>query len=315
MTRTGQFKYSGAVRAETFIAQEGLIIMNRSNPLPFAPPTPCGIVTLTTDFGSSDWYAGVLKGILLSINPQCRPVDLTHAIAPQDIAAGSFYLAQACPFFPAGTVHVGIVDPGVGSNRRALLVVTNQHCFIGPDNGLFTGVIQTASSYACVALTDTTYFLNPISTTFHGRDIFAPVAAHITRGIVPLQMGRMIDDFVMLDIPATDTGPDGCLTGIIVHMDHFGNLITNIAAHSVTNMSRHGEIEIACGSTIIGKLYHAYAQAAAGELFGIIGSSGTLEIAAANASARQALNARCGQPVTVRQQPESSRINRSGSSA
>lgn len=290
-------------------------MMNDTGHLRFAAPAPCGIITLTTDFGNGDWYAGALKGVLLSINPQCRPVDLTHGIAPQNIQAGSFYLAQACPLFPVGTVHLAVVDPGVGSDRKALLVVTEQHYFVGPDNGLFTGVMQAASSFACIELTNTAYFLSAVSSTFHGRDIFAPAAAHITRGITPLAMGRLIDDPVMLAIPVPETGSDGCLTGAIVHMDHFGNLITNIAAESVARMAQQGEIEITCGVTIIRKLYSCYAQAPGEEPFGIIGSSRTLEISLKNASAREALNARRGQPVTVRTQPASHRTIRPGNSA
>ncbi len=274
-------------------------MMNHANLPMTETPSPCGIVTLTTDFGAGDWYAGALKGVLLSINPQCFPVDLTHAIAPQDVQAGSLYLAQACPCFPAGTVHVAVIDPGVGSSRRPILVVTGKHCFIGPDNGLFTGVMQAASSFACIELTNTAYFLESVSSTFHGRDIFAPAAAHITRGIAPLAMGRLIDDPVMLDIAVPAAGPDGSLTGTIVHIDHFGNLITDIAAGSIAGMAQGG-IEISCSGTIIRKLCSSYAQACAGELVGILGSSGTLEISAINASARLALKARRGQTVTVR---------------
>ncbi|MBM4310937.1 MAG: SAM-dependent chlorinase/fluorinase [Deltaproteobacteria bacterium] len=280
--------------------------MRNNNDLPAAAPAPCGIITLTADFGTGDWYAGALKGVLMSINPQCRPVDLTHGIAPQDIQAGSFCLAQACPLFPAGTVHIAVVDPGVGSDRKPLLVVTEQHYFVGPDNGLFTGVMQAAASYACIELTNAAYFRSAVSSTFHGRDIFAPAAAHITRGIAPLAMGRLIDDPVMLAISVPETGADGCLTGAIVHMDHFGNLITNIAAESVARMAQQGEIAITCGGTILQRICSCYEQAPAGEPFGIIGSSRTLEISLRNASAREALNARRGQSVTVRPQTAAS---------
>jgi len=285
--------------------------MDHDKHLPCEPQSPNGIITLTTDFGTADWYAGALKGVLLSINPQCRPIDLTHGIPPQDIQAGLQYLAQACPLFPAGTVHIAVVDPGVGSSRRPIIVVTGKHCFIGPDNGLFTGVMQSAASYACIELTNTAFFLEAVSSTFHGRDIFAPVAAHITRGIAPLTMGRLIDDPVMLDIPAPAAGKDGCITGAIVHIDHFGNLITNIAAEAITHMA-HGGIEIACSGSIIRTFCSTYTQACAGELFGMFGSSGMLEISVKNASARLALKARRGQAVTVRPQTGSSRTKCSG---
>jgi hypothetical protein len=211
-------------------------------------------------------------------------------------------------------VHVAVVDPGVGGSRLPIAVVTGRHCFIGPDNGLFTGVMLAASSFACIELTNTAYFLETVSSTFHGRDIFAPAAAHITRGIAPLAMGRLIDDPVMLDSAAPAAGPDGSLTGAIVHIDHFGNLITNITAESIAGMARDG-IEISCSGTVISRLCSSYDQARAGELLGIFGSSGMLEISARNASARLALQARRGQSVTVRPHKHRSRAKSPGTRA
>jgi len=274
--------------------------MVRTDSLPCTVPSPCGIITLTTDFGTGDSYAGALKGVLLSINPECRPIDLTHCIPAHDIQTGALYLAQACALFPAGTVHLAVVDPGVGSGRRPLIVVTDRHYFVGPDNGLFTGVIRAAAAWACIEPDNPAYFRSDISTTFHGRDVFAPVSAHITRRIPVCAMGRPVDDPVLLEIPMPVTAADGSTTGTIVHIDRFGNLITNVPAKTVNGMAQQEGIVIECGKTVIRKLYSAYAQAGEGELFAIIGSSGRLEISIKNKSARQALNARCGQSVTLR---------------
>jgi S-adenosylmethionine hydrolase len=277
--------------------------MSNNNQPTFPPPPPCGIITLSTDFGISDSYAGALKGVLLSVNPGCRPIDLTHALAPQDVQAGSFHLTQACPFFPTGTVHLAVVDPGVGTERRPIIVVTEKYFFVGPDNGLFSGIMQGGSNYFCFEPINTQYFLSPVSSTFHGRDIFAPVAAYLTHGIAPAAMGRKIEDPVLLALPAPPTEENNCLTGSIVHIDHYGNLITNIPQDRVLRIAECGQIMIACNDTVIRKLYTAYAQADENELFGIIGSGGMLEISAKNNSARLATGALRSQRVSVSADP------------
>lgn len=265
----------------------------------FTPPQPCGIITLTTDFGTCDCYAGAIKGVLLSINPECRPVDLTHDIPPQDIQAGALCLARACPFFPAGSVHLAVIDPGVGSVRRPLILVTERQYFIGPDNGLFSAVMQSAERFMCIEPTDASYFLQPVSTTFHGRDIFAPVCAHITRGIPLSGMGRLIDDPVRIETPAAAIDEQGRLSGTIIHIDRFGNLITDIPQALLAAAVQCGKTRIECAGKVIRRIYSSYAEAGGKEMFGIIGSGGTLEISRKNSSAQKALNARRGQRVSV----------------
>ncbi len=187
------------------------------------------IITLTTDFGLDDIYVGIMKGVILSINPACTIVDITHAVTPRDIAAGAFALESSCPYFPAGAIHMAIVDPGVGSGRRALVVETERSLFVGPDNGIFSFALSAPGLKAVYALTSTDYFLPDMSATFHGRDIFAPVAAHLSKGVQPEHMGRRIDDPVILPQAVPVMRGAGILEGCIVHIDRFGNLITNIS--------------------------------------------------------------------------------------
>ena len=176
-------------------------------------------ITLLTDFGTADYFVGAMKGAILSINPQAVIVDITHEIPAQDVAAGAFTLLAAFDTFPEGTVHVAVVDPGVGSERRPIVVSAGNHLFVGPDNGIFTYIYERDSSFEAVHITDEKYFRNPVSTTFHGRDIFAPVAAALSTGSDPAALGPQILDPIRL---FKSMEPQ------IIHIDRFGNLITNI---------------------------------------------------------------------------------------
>lgn len=257
------------------------------------------IITLTTDFGIDDIYVGVMKGVMLSINPACAIVDITHAVAPQDIAAGALALESACPYFPAGAIHVAIVDPGVGGSRRALVAETERSLFVGPDNGIFSFALSTPGLKAVYELTAKDYFLPDVSATFHGRDIFAPVAAYLSKGMQPERMGRRIDDPVILPQAVPVMREAGILEGCIVHIDRFGNLITNVSRDMLTGFVREARIRAACKGSSITKILPSYAAAQEGELFCVIGSSGCLEISLKNSSAAACIGACRGDSIVL----------------
>ena len=182
------------------------------------------IITLLTDFGNQDGYVAAMKGVILSRAPDVTLVDITHAIAPQAVLQAAYVLAQAAPFFPTGAIHVAVVDPGVGSARRPLAIQTSTAIFVGPDNGLFTDVLDSGAVTACVHLDRPRFWRDDPSSTFHGRDIFAPIAAHLAQQVSLNILGTPINDPVRLLLPKPQRQPDGTLTGAIIHVDHFGNL-------------------------------------------------------------------------------------------
>ena len=257
------------------------------------------IITLTTDFGLDDIYAGVMKGVILSINPACTIVDITHAVAPLDIAAGALALESACPYFPQGTIHVAIVDPGVGGGRRQIVVHTDRSLFVGPDNGILSFVLSGPGLKAVYELTAAEYFLPEPSATFHGRDIFGPAAAHLSKGVPPERMGRRIDDPVMLP-QAVPVLQGNMLEGRIMHIDRFGNLITNIRRDMLEGFVLESHIRVDVKGTTMTKLMPSYAAAQEGELFCIIGSSGRLEISLKNGSAAARLGACRGDSIVLK---------------
>lgn len=244
------------------------------------------IVTLTTDFGLSDGYVGTMKGVILSIAPDVTLVDITHDIAPQHIRQAACALHAAAPYFPPETIHLAVVDPGVGSDRRALVVRTARGFLVGPDNGVFTLFLADAPNAECRAITNAEYTLPHSSATFHGRDIFAPVAAHLARGVDMAEFGPRITDPVMFSIPTPTQQPDSSWLGCVLYADHFGNLITSVTGDL---LQRIGDVEITMGQRRIAGLYRAYAQAAPGELVALVGSSGRLEISIVNGNAAQIL--------------------------
>ena len=235
-----------------------------------------GIITLTTDFGASDPYVAIMKGVILSINPAAGIIDISHQVDAGAIAQAASILVEACSFFPKGTIHVGVIDPGVGGARRPILIKTEDYFFIGPDNGLFWPLINTQKDVVIIHLTEKKFFLSQISHTFHGRDIFAPVAAHICRGVNPFDMGTIITDPVLLNLPVPQQNGD-VIRGQIVRVDHFGNLLTNIHSKDIAHFS--GSPLIRVGDAIIKGLKKTYAEAMAGELIALIGSSDYLELA------------------------------------
>src|SRR5919206_1297404 len=186
------------------------------------------IVTLLTDFGTRDYFVGALKGALLSVNPEARVVDITHEVAPHDIEEGAFTLLAAFETFPAGTVHVAVVDPGVGSARRAVVVEGAGHLFVGPDNGVFGHVYERLQSFRVFHVTEESFFRLPVSPTFHGRDVFAPIAGALSAGTRPSDLGPRVTDFVRLPFAAPFQRDASTLVASVIHVDRFGNCVTNV---------------------------------------------------------------------------------------
>ena len=235
------------------------------------------IITLLTDFGSQDYFAAAMKGVILSINPAAQIVDITHEIPPQDIHAAAFNLLATYKDFPANTVHVAVVDPGVGSNRRAVLIECAEQFFVGPDN----------------------FFQHPVSATFQGRDIFAPVAAALSNGAAPEGFGAPIKSIIHLDSLKPKTLSDGVIEASIIHIDRFGNCITNLTGE-LLGEDLGGVNLVVSGREITSfRKYYREAEDKESEVFCIIGSAGFLEIVAANRSAAAILDAQSGQPVNL----------------
>jgi hypothetical protein len=237
-----------------------------------------GIITLTTDFGLSDPYVAMMKGVILSINPAARLVDMGHHIPAGGISDAARLLREAAPFFPKGTVHVAVVDPGVGTHRRPIGIETGSYLFVGPDNGVFWPVTQEAEPSRVFHLTENAYFRPHVTRTFHGREIFAPVAAHLSLGVDLARMGAVITDPVPLDLPEPFDKEDR-LHGQIVRVDHFGNLITNLHAEVLDRFLKSGRPVIQVGKFRLKRLTETYGFAGKGEPLALINSAGFLEIA------------------------------------
>jgi len=273
------------------------------------------IITLTTDLGLTDAYVAAMKGVILGINPEAGIIDICHSIQPQNIAQAAFVLSTAYPFFPRRTIHVVVVDPGVGTKRRAIILRTPSADFVAPDNGVLSYVIQEFSAkpaegsitpqqrelepgVEAVAITKPQFWRTPVSPTFHGRDIFAPVAALLSLGFPPIDFGEAISSVIMLPLPQPYQAPDGLLVGHILHIDSFGNLITNIKSDNLPQTEQAVTIEV--GNQLIPGLSRAYAEGSG--LLALIGSSGYLEIAVKGGSAHALLDAKVGDEVRIKQQ-------------
>ena len=236
------------------------------------------IITLTTDFGTDDGFVGSVKGVILSINPGVSIVDISHTVNPYDILGGAFVLYQAYSYFPENTIHIAVVDPGVGSKRQAIIIETDKHTFVGPDNGIFSLVLKNERPKRIISLTNEEYFSNDVSNTFHGRDIFAPVAARLALGEAVSNVG---DELEKIEI--ADWGEPQCmedrLEGTVLHIDRFGNLITNILTEDILSFSKESSIQIHVGEKTIKGLSKTYSDGKKGEPIALIGSSNLLEIA------------------------------------
>jgi S-adenosylmethionine hydrolase len=254
-----------------------------------------GLIALLTDFGTRDYYVGAMKGAILRINPQARIVDITHETEPQNIGAAMFTLYACYRDFPEKTIFAAVVDPGVGSARRAILVQTDEYFFIAPDNGLLSFVFHNTTKSRVFELTEKSFFAAQISATFHGRDVFAPVAAHLSRGVEPPAFGREIDDFVCFDETRPRLLAGGEIEAEIIAVDRFGNLVTNLKREDAPDNFR---LEI--GGAKIDTLRQFYAESPRGEVFMIFGSAGFLEVSAFEDSAAKILQAAAGQKICVR---------------
>ncbi|HXU88758.1 MAG TPA: SAM-dependent chlorinase/fluorinase [Methylomirabilota bacterium] len=257
------------------------------------------IITLTTDFGTRDAYVAEMKGVMLDIAASAdrvlQLVDVTHEVAAHDVTEGALTLDAAAPYFPRGSVHLAVVDPGVGTDRRGLVVRTEHALLVGPDNGLFTPFLEAATPWQAWELRAEQYRLPAVSRTFHGRDIFAPAAAHLAAGVSPHRFGPAVRDPVRLSWP-TVRAVAGAVAGAVLHVDRFGNLVTSIRAETLADMGE--QVAIRLGGRPLA-LVGTYGDLAAGQAGALIGSSGRLEIAVREGSAAARFKARRGTPVVV----------------
>lgn len=259
------------------------------------------IIALLTDFGHRDAYVGIMKGVILGINPGARLVDLSHEVPPQDILCGAVVLQSAWRYFPAGTVHLAVVDPGVGSARRGLAAAVAGHFLVGPDNGIFSLILAASPPETVVSLENPRYFLPEVSATFHGRDIFAPVAAYLSLGVPLTELGPVITDPVNLDMPAPHFTA-AVVSGQILTWDNFGNLITNIPYQELLAWLQGQSAQVWVGEHPIPHWVKTYSEAPPGALLALGGSHGYLEIAVREGRAAAILGAEPGTPVRIARQ-------------
>jgi S-adenosylmethionine hydrolase len=257
-----------------------------------------GVITLTTDFGQADGYVGAMKGVILSIAPGVVLVDISHEIRPHDVRQAAFILYASVSYFPTGSVHLVVVDPGVGSARRPVAVRTERESFfVAPDNGVLSHVLADDPPVMAVTLDNPRFHRQPVSRTFHGRDIFAPAAAHLARGLSLESLGDPIADLVVFPVPAPVPGPDGSLQGHVLHVDRFGNLVLDVRAEDLGAAA--GVVVEVAGRRIVG-LSWTYADALPGELLTYVGSTrGHLEVAICEGNAAETLGVSVGEVVAL----------------
>jgi len=257
------------------------------------------MITLTTDFGLKDGNVGVMKGVIASINPQVEIVDLSHLIAAQNVFEGALVMGRSVNYFPENTIHIGVVDPGVGTQRRPIAARLGRQWFVGPDNGLCTlmwhHARQQGLPLAFYHLDRPEFWLPEISNVFHGRDIFSPVGAHLSLGVPFEKLGTRIEDPTLLDFPTPNRTQHGWL-GEVIHVDHFGNLATNIMREQLKEL---GPVSVYCCGQDTGRLVRTFGDRQPGELVALVGSSGNLIISVVNGSAASLLDAQRGDPVEV----------------
>jgi S-adenosylmethionine hydrolase len=255
------------------------------------------LITFTTDFGLSDHFVGTMKGVVAGIAPQARVIDISHDIANYNVTEAAFVIAEAWSYFPKRSIHVVVVDPGVGSSRRPILAEAGGHYFIAPDNGVLSMVLDAAPHRVRV-ISNPKFMRREISRTFHGRDVFAPAAAHLAKGAKTAAFGKVINDYCRTGIARPSQIGKDAWRGAILKVDRFGNLITNFAAREFAGFNAR-PFEMRAGSQRIHRLALTYAEAGIGELVAIVGSSGYLEIAANQASAASLLGCSAGAPVEL----------------
>ena len=259
------------------------------------------IVTFLTDFGTQDHYVASMKGVILGINPWCTLIDISHEVSPHDMREGALTLANAYPYFPKGTIHLAVVDPGVGSARKPILLVTKNYFFVGPDNGLLSLAAKKDGVKKAIVLSNRSFFRPSVSTTFHGRDVFAPIAGHLSTGIQPEALGRRVRSWVKLD-SGEPRRVKADLVGEISRIDAFGNIVTNINPQDLNRFAGKRAIVISIGKREIRGLKKGYGEVKKGELLALIGSGDFLEISVREGNAQKALKSRRGDKVRIRLQ-------------
>jgi S-adenosylmethionine hydrolase len=256
------------------------------------------IITLTTDFGTGSHYVAAMKGVILSIHPAATIVDIAHDVPPQDIRRAALLLDDVADWFPPGTIHVAVIDPGVGTDRAIVYAQIGQQQFIAPDNGLLSRLAARMPPQKLIRLAEPAFWLEHVSTTFHGRDIMAPVAARLALGLDPDRLGPTLEQLTTLDWP-TARASQARIDGTVIEIDSFGNLITNITADMFASRPTDRRACIVCNIYETWGIYHAYAEQASGTLVALIGSSGRLELAIVRDNAAERLGIGVGAPVTV----------------
>jgi S-adenosyl-L-methionine hydrolase (adenosine-forming) len=256
------------------------------------------LITLTTDFGVSDHLVGAMKGVIASIEPEARVYDITHQVNPFDLLDGALTVANFYRYWPSGTIHVVVVDPGVGGARRPLVVSDGSHYFIAPDNGVLSLVFDREPDIHAWHITAEHYFRRPISRTFHGRDIFAPSAAWLARAGHPESFGPEVTDYERFSLPKPEIAP-GRIGGVILRADHFGNLLTNLRAEEAPQLVVGARFRLRVGSAEITRLVATFGEAAPGEPCLLVGSSGYFEICVNRASAAETAAAASGTPFSI----------------
>lgn len=259
------------------------------------------IITLTTDFGTNDHFVGAVKGVILDIVPEAAIVDITHAIQAYDVLDGAIAISQTYSYFPTGTIHMVVVDPGVGTTRRPIIASSDGYHFVAPDNGVLSLVYAKEERIHVRHVTSEHYFHQPVSSTFHGRDVFAPVAAYLAKFVDSHKFGDEIEDYVKFAAPRPKPVAENRLRAVVLKVDRFGNLITNITPEDapVLFADQPGKFKIVVGTKEITTIRKTYAEGTQGEVFGILGSMGYLEIAANRAPAAQLTGAAKGSEVSI----------------
>ena len=260
------------------------------------------IVTLTTDFGITEHYVGAMKGVIYNINPAAQIVDVCNSVNSYDLLDGALTLAQSYSYYPPNTLHVVVVDPGVGTARRPILANAGKHLFLAPDNGVLSLVYEREQAITVRHVTSSHYFLQPVSNTFHGRDVFAPVAGWLSKGVDTEKFGEIITDFVRFTAPKPKLASDNLFKGIVIKVDKFGNLVTNITPQDLPQLftPEPPAFKIFIGKSEITKMKTTYAEGAPGEVFALLGSMGFLEIATNRGSALNSIGAGKGSEVGVK---------------
>ncbi len=254
------------------------------------------VIALLTDFGLKDPYVGVMKGVILSVNPDARIIDLSHDLPSQGVLEAYFLLSNTYRYFPKGTIFLAVVDPGVGTDRAILAVETEKYVFLAPDNGLLGFLEKDGAVRRIIRVTNRKYFLEPLSNTFHGRDIFAPAAAHLSAGVELEQLGEETNRMERIEAPSPKTTREGVIVGEVATIDRFGNLVTNIPG---SRLGPDDRFEVRVGRLVVRHFARAYAEGKKGKAFAIVGSTGNLEIAVNKGSAQKLTGAKAGDAVKV----------------